>query len=260
MNSFIFFLNILAWFSGFGQALTTNILIPLYVYSSTGAWDTVVSAIKAYHSLTFQVIINPGDGPGKSGAGYDDSWRATLSTINSYSNVETYGYVNCSYGAQSITDVETNITSWETWNTYTAQDISMTGIFFDETPESETTYMTTLTTFVHSKLGSASKIIFNPGGEVTGVDYFTLADHVVVFEDSASACKSSLPILPPEHPTISQDLVCASNTSPTTPAHKQTPRRSPRTMCRPNTLPKPRFSYTLLRTATAGLPQSSPPG
>lgn len=189
MNPFFFFFAILAWLSGLGQALTTNILVPLYVYPSTGAWDTVVNAIKAYPSLTFQIIINPANGPGNSGTGYDDSWRTALSTINSYSNVETYGYVHCSYGAQSTNAVETNITTWQTWNTYTAKDISMTGIFFDETPDGNTAYMTTLATFAHSKLGSSSKIIFNPGGKVTGNDYFSLADHVVVFEDTASACK-----------------------------------------------------------------------
>lgn len=169
----------------------TGILVPLYVYPIDGQWDTIVNAVEDNPWVTFQMVINPGDGPGSSTPGYNSDWISSVENLNSYDNVETYGYVHTSYGDATAEEVGDNITIWDSWNAYISSDISIDGIFFDETPEDDSAYMTTLTEIAHSTLGSDSKIIFNPGVStaVADTEYFDLADYVVVFESPASACK-----------------------------------------------------------------------
>jgi hypothetical protein len=42
----------------------TDVLLPLYVYPSTGAWDAVYNAAAAYPDVTFRLIVDPDSGPG----------------------------------------------------------------------------------------------------------------------------------------------------------------------------------------------------
>lgn len=169
----------------------TGILVPLYVYPSGGQWDAIVSAVEHNPSVTFQVVINPGDGPGSSTPGYNTDWISSVASLKLHDNVETYGYVHTSYGDATAEEVGGNITIWDSWNNYAGSDISIDGIFFDETPGSSSAYMKALTRTAHSTLGSDTKIIFNPGVRtaITDTDYFSLADYVVVFESPASDCK-----------------------------------------------------------------------
>lgn len=42
----------------------TDILLPLYIYPSSGVWDPVYDAISDNPDVTFRVIVNPDSGPG----------------------------------------------------------------------------------------------------------------------------------------------------------------------------------------------------
>lgn len=175
------------------EALRTNILIPLYVYPVPGAWDHLYAAIEKYPSLEFQVVLNPSSGPGLSSVGFDSNWINATTVINSYPNIRTFGYVHLLRGDEPAQNIEANITQWASWNSYNQANISIHGIFFDETPDNDTVYMQNITDFAHSKLGPSSQIIFNPGKAVYDDLYFTMADHVIVSEVTASTYTTEVP-------------------------------------------------------------------
>ncbi|KAG8163797.1 hypothetical protein KVR01_007094 [Diaporthe batatas] len=54
------------------NVLATNILLPLYVWPASGAWNNVYEAIEMNSQLTFQIIINPNSGPGVNGIFFDE--------------------------------------------------------------------------------------------------------------------------------------------------------------------------------------------
>lgn len=178
-----------------------KLLLPLYVYpsNSEGAWDTVYAAIAANPILEFQVILNCNSGPGSSTAGYNSDWITAVAKLNSYSNVQTFGYVDTAYGARAESAVETDIANWANWNTYTKANIAVKGIFFDEVPDSSTSdvpYMKVVTsnaTSAFSKIASF-ETIYNLGTSSNHAEYFdgTMASSVVVGEYAASAFTTSL--------------------------------------------------------------------
>lgn len=47
------------------------VLLPLYVYPSTGAWDPIIDSVANHTSVRFKIIINPNNGPGSTS--YPDS-------------------------------------------------------------------------------------------------------------------------------------------------------------------------------------------
>lgn len=123
-------------------ARATSILLPLYVYPSwEGWWDNVYAAIAANPTATFQVILNPDNGPGGGNGnaaatpGYNIDWVAGVARLNAYPNVQTLGYAHTSYGARDAADVDADVAAWAAWNTYAGpENIAVHGIFFDEVP------------------------------------------------------------------------------------------------------------------------------
>lgn len=189
------------------HALKTNILLPLYVYPVPGAWDHVYHAIEQNPTLEFQVVINPDNGPGPSSGpvGYDDNWINATATINSYNNTRTFGYVHLTNGDEAVEAVVANITAWAAWGpaemvaANANANISMHGIFFDETPDNDTAYMQALVDATHDRLGAAGQVIFNPGKAVLDDDYFSLADHVIVSEVTAATYRDAAASPPREN-------------------------------------------------------------
>ena len=57
--------------------------------------------------------------------------------MNSYSNVQTIGYVQTAYMAESTDAVNANVTTYAGWSGYSDSDISVKGIFFDEATNTE---------------------------------------------------------------------------------------------------------------------------
>ncbi len=104
--------------------------------------------------------------------------------------------IDTSYATRPIADVLTDITTCANWRNYTASDIRMSGIFFDEAvyDYNSTTiaYMTQITNFARSSLGTNNdSIVYNPGTVVPS-QWYTLADYVVAFENSYSAYSSAV--------------------------------------------------------------------
>src|ERR1700722_5034162 len=100
------------------------ILLPLYVYPDSGAsaWAPVTSAIAAYPSVQWQIIINPDSGPG-SPPTPDGNYIPGISELNSYDNVRTLGYVDTAHAARALADVESAIDVYAGWADYADRKI-----------------------------------------------------------------------------------------------------------------------------------------
>lgn len=180
-------------------AEATKLILPLYVYPSwQGWWNNIYAAIAANPDLEFQVIVNPSNGPGGSTPGYNSDYISGVARLNSYPNVHTYGYVHTTYGSRSIADVNQDTIDWANWNAYTADNISIHGIFFDEVPNwtgqrgaNDVFYMSQLTDYAQSLFGqqvSSFEIIYNVGQRCNHLEYFDddMADYVIIFENYAA--------------------------------------------------------------------------
>ncbi|CAN8101667.1 unnamed protein product [Discula destructiva] len=175
----------------------TKLLLPLYQYPEGTTWDPVYSAIEANKDVVFQIIINVDTGPGGS-SGPDSNFVTGMSKLNSYSNVETLGYVHCQYGEGSQEDIQQNVTNWAAWNSYSGANASIGGIFFDETPNTEGGDNDV--SFMQAAVGAASSAfgahpftsMFNPGSSVEHDEFWTLADYNVIFEADASTYSASV--------------------------------------------------------------------
>jgi hypothetical protein len=116
--------------------------------------------------------------------------------LRTYQNAIPICYVHTSYATRAINDVLTDITTCSHWKNYTQADIHMSGIFFDEAvyEYNSTTfgYMTNITTFARSLLGTGNdNIVFNPG-EVVPSQWYSLADYIVAFENGFTAYSTAI--------------------------------------------------------------------
>lgn len=176
--------------------LATKLLLPLYEYPLDGSWDSIYDTIEANPDLDFQVIINVDSGPGSSSPNSD--FASGTAKLNSYSNVETLGYVHTLFGDASQDEVNQNVSDWYSWNSYTESNVSINGIFFDEVhntegTDSDVTYMQSLVESAISTFGSHQLTkIFNPGSKPEHLEFYDLADYVVVFETYASEYSDSV--------------------------------------------------------------------
>lgn len=170
--------------------LATKMLLPLYRYPEDGSWDNIYSTIQKNPALTFQVILNVDSGPGDSSGPNSDFAQATAK-LNAYPNVETLGYVHTGYGATSQDDVNQNVSAWNAWNSYSGANASIHGIFYDEVhntegDDSDVSYMQSLVQAALTTFASRPTIVFNPGSKPEHLEFYDLADYVVVFETYAS--------------------------------------------------------------------------
>lgn len=171
-------------------ASATKILLPLYIYPiPLDRWTPIYDAIAAHPSIDFQIVINPSSGPGGSTPGYNSHWITAVSKLHTYGNVDTLGYVRVGYGAKALEDITTDLNNWDGWNNYTAVDITIDGIFFDETPNwqgtkgaNDVSFMEQLSQLADN--GGYSKV-FNLGQASNHDEYFNIADTVVIFENTA---------------------------------------------------------------------------
>lgn len=180
----------------------TQLLVPLYLDPSQGiqdgsptAWNTIYTAVANNPSTQFQIILNPNNGPGNSKPGYNNEYITGVAKLNAYPNVHTFGYVYTSYGARATAAVQTDIARWANWNNYTAKDISVKGIFFDEVPNhtkkgnTDVAYMGALQSYTRSLFSRIPtfQTFYNVGDLCAHTEYFNnMADYVCIFEDVAS--------------------------------------------------------------------------
>lgn len=180
-------------------AEATKLLLPLYVYPSwQGWWNNIYATIAANPDLEFQVIVNPSNGPGGSTPGYNSDYISGVTRLNSYPNVHTFGYVYTAYGSRSMADVNQDTSYWANWNAYTAANISINGIFFDESPNwagqqgaNDVSYMAQITNYAQLLFDqevSSFELIYNVGQQCNHLEYFDddMADYVIIYENYAA--------------------------------------------------------------------------
>ncbi|KAN0121913.1 Spherulation-specific family 4 [Hyaloscypha variabilis] len=151
-------------------------------------WAPLYKAIASNPQLLFQLIINPNTSPGSTN--YPSSAYITaIHTLRNYPNVQLLGYVHVSYCNRNITQVESDIRTYAGWSTYQDANINLDGIFFDEAPESYTTfdfsYLSNATSHARRAF-SGGHLSLNPG-VLCDSRYFDLVDTVNVFESPHSS-------------------------------------------------------------------------
>jgi len=155
-----------------------QILVPLYVEPGS-AWDELVTA--AGTGVKIIAIINPNSGPGTS---ISSSYKTYMQKFAA-AGIDMVGYVHTSYGARSISDVTSDI------STYASLYTGLKGIFIDEcsADSSELSYYQQVYSAITSHSGYTNAIL-NPGTQ-PDQGYLDVSTNIVVFESPASSFKSS---------------------------------------------------------------------
>ncbi|MCJ1239222.1 hypothetical protein MMC14_007216 [Varicellaria rhodocarpa] len=192
-------LKALVLLTGATAAAATSLLLPLYIYPSSGAWTSVFNAIASTSTVHWQVVVNPSSGPGPVNSYPNSDYIAAISKLNSYKNVETIGYVPTNYTNRSYDKVTADIQTYAYWATYTVANISVNGIFFDEAPYANIAasiqYMANASSFAYNTIPTAATtVIFNPGTNATALQYFNYAQTIIEFEDYYSVYKNQTTI------------------------------------------------------------------
>lgn len=173
-------------------ALPSNslfIILPLYLYpgDNGAAWNDVFTTIEAYPGAQWQVVINPNSGPGTTGYPSDSNFISGIAKLNSYSNVNTVGYVATSYGNKDVSTVNAETDVYASWAGYSGANIAIGGIYFDEVSSEETSsiysFYQTVAAHVRSSFKSSAHVVFNPGYRAP-TQLFSYADTIVEFDDS----------------------------------------------------------------------------
>ncbi|KAJ5773132.1 Spherulation-specific family 4 [Penicillium paradoxum] len=167
--------------------VSTGLLVPLYSWPGTNAWNTIYDSIAAHPSVRFYLIINPENGPG-AGEYPEDAYITAIAKLNSYSNTRVLGYTHTEYGSRARAEVEKDIAVYAKWSSYKSQNIGLTGIFFDEAPSggdpSHLAYFQHLSQT--TKESGLNTVIFNPGVKIVAdvEKWFEAADFIVEYEDT----------------------------------------------------------------------------
>lgn len=146
------------------------IVVPAYVDPSDSSyWQAVVTSAPAVRD----VILNPANGPGKNAHAI---YRPLIARLR-MTGIKVLGYVRTDKGGRSASAVDADVVRWKRF--YGVRDV-----FFDEASTSAADlgrYRAYVAT-VHRAGGIA---VLNPG-TVPARGYFSFADAIVTFEDTAS--------------------------------------------------------------------------
>ncbi|WP_333784172.1 spherulation-specific family 4 protein [Thermocrinis sp.] len=166
---------------GSGNSETTSrdikaYLIPLYSYpvgSYQSEWERLY---QLRTSKRVFVIVNVSNGPGEE---KDLNFENAINHLKS-KGYKVVGYIATSYGEKDINQVKSEIDSWLEF-----YGNKIDGFFLDEVSNrlDKYQYYENISRYVRSK---DKLIILNPGTN-TPLEFFNLADKIVVFENSTSA-------------------------------------------------------------------------
>ena len=174
------------------------IMVPLYLYpgTSASAWSNVTAAIAANPKVDWQIIINPNSGPGTYPP--DANYITGVSKINSYPNVLTLGYVDTWYTQIPLATVKSQIDTYAKWSSYTAANIAIDGIFFDDVNNTAAsavyTYYQQAADYAYDKVpSSTTPVVLNPGAPAPA-PLFSHADTILQYENSLANYKDAATI------------------------------------------------------------------
>ncbi|GAB7350155.1 hypothetical protein MBLNU459_g0822t1 [Dothideomycetes sp. NU459] len=165
-------------------AAALNVGLPLYSWPSDGAWKPTFQVIASNPNTTFDIIINPDNGPGSFPP--DPDYIAGVSKLNSYKNVNLYGYIHSLYGKRPLAQLQADVKTYSKWPKYKASNLSLRGIFVDESTEdtAQLNYMKKLGASIRTTMPAAARRIWTNPGVVVDARFYAYADTVNFFEDS----------------------------------------------------------------------------
>ncbi|TGO28433.1 hypothetical protein BPAE_0028g00800 [Botrytis paeoniae] len=176
-----------------------SILLPLYIYPLPLAWNWLLTTIPLYSSITYTLVINPSTGPGALNSFPDSSYIDAIASLNAFDNVQLLGYVDTAYMHRSVEDVVAEVDTYNHWQSNPSKDIHMHGIFFDDCVSnwnaSTSQFMSTIASSAHA---NNLTVTFNPG-VLADPAFFSLADNILMIEDTYNASKAlpSIDSIPP---------------------------------------------------------------
>jgi len=117
----------------------------------------------------------------------DTNYIDGIAMLNSYSNVQTFGYIYSGYGSRPVSSMKEDIDVYQLWNKYTASDIHIDGVYLDGAP-SKTKYLADLedvAKYAKSTLTGGQLLYMNPARPVEA-SFYSAADYINAFEDMAA--------------------------------------------------------------------------
>src|SRR5574342_210525 len=152
-------------------ASTTGIMIPLYSYPTSTAWNNVIAAKNSHPSVPFVVIINPNSGPGTS---QNQAFVTGIQKLKD-AGIIVLGYIPTKYAVRSSATVMHDIDLYKSW-------YAVDGVKFDEMTNTVgyETYYSNLSDYAKS-IG-LSMTVGNPGADVPP-SYIGIVDNLTIFEN-----------------------------------------------------------------------------
>lgn len=118
--------------------------------------------------------------------------------MNSYHNIQVIGYIATNYAEREQAEVNSQIALYSGWSSYTAKNISVSGMFFDEASHTndntKISYMQSISAKAKSR--NLNTVVFNPRTTLeigSATEYFKAADMIVEFEKTYSEWTSAIP-------------------------------------------------------------------
>jgi len=139
-------------------AVCENIAVPAYFYPSqpSSQWNTAFGDAPLPAGRQRILIMNPGNGPGKS---LNQDYVSASNAVHAAGTAFlVYGYVYTNYGKRSLRTVEGDIDKYYSW-------YGVDGIFVDETASSASlasSYYQPLANYITAKK-SGTGVMLNPG-------------------------------------------------------------------------------------------------
>ncbi|EFY98695.1 spherulation-specific family 4 protein [Metarhizium robertsii] len=166
----------------------TGLILPLYIYPAAtwddGAanWTPVFNAAESNLDLSWLTVVNPHNGPGDTHlpGNNDINYIQGVTKLNTHPNIKPIGYVRTNYAQFSLDQVKQDVAAWKGWDTYSASNISVQGIFFDESAPNAP-YMSDLVGYTRAAFGRPITVTCNFGKAVSD-EFYDICDVVVAFE------------------------------------------------------------------------------
>ncbi len=163
-----------------------EILIPLYIYPTDGAWQNLIDIKNSNPNIAITAIVNPSNGHFNS---EDSNYTKAIKELRD-ANIKVVGYISTLYGERNIDEVIADIDAWS--RIYKSSGVG--GIFFDEV-STDIAYLDYYTNLINqAKSRNLDFNILNPG-ITTDQKYIdaNIADIVVTYENSARSLLENPP-------------------------------------------------------------------
>jgi Spherulation-specific family 4 len=146
-----------------------KVVLPAYWYPDSG-WTT---AINSMPSGSFLILDISGSG---AGSAKDPAFVSYVQAAQA-KGIKVLGYSDTTYGARSISTVETDVQNYKAW-------YGVTDMFLDQESNStaDLSYYQTLYNYIHS-YDPGSTVMLNPG-TYPPEQYTTVSDVLMVYEDT----------------------------------------------------------------------------